>query len=61
MFDADGTFKSEFGNVGTPMAICISPDPTQYMYVSHSGDPNGMEDAAIYKVQLDGHVVGRFG
>jgi hypothetical protein len=25
------------------------------------GDEDGMEDAAIYKVQLDGKVVGRFG
>ncbi len=61
VFDADGTFKSEFDNVGTPMAICISPGPTQYLYVSHSGDPDGMEDATIYKVQLNGRVVGKFG
>lgn len=61
VFDGDGTFKSEFGNIGTPLAICISPGPTQYLYVSHSGDPDGMEDAAIYKVQLNGRVVGKFG
>jgi len=61
VFDADGTFKSEFGNIGTPMAICITPGPTQFLYVSHSGDPDDMEDAAIYKVQLDGRVVGKFG
>ena len=35
--------------------------PTQYLYISHAGDPDGMEDAAIYKVQLDGKVVGKFG
>ena len=34
---------------------------TQYLYVSHAGDQDGMEDAAIYKVQLDGKVVGKFG
>jgi hypothetical protein len=34
---------------------------TQYLYVSHAGDEDGMEDAAIYKVQLDGKVVGKFG
>jgi hypothetical protein len=33
----------------------------QYLYVAHSGDPDGMEDAAIYKMQLDGTVVGKFG
>jgi hypothetical protein len=61
VFDADGTFKSQFGNVGTPLAICITPGTPQYLYVSHSGDPDGMVDAAIYKVQLDGRVVGKFG
>jgi len=29
--------------------------------VSHAGDEDGMDDAAIYKVALDGKVVGRFG
>ncbi|MDH4064132.1 MAG: 6-bladed beta-propeller [Acidobacteriota bacterium] len=61
VFDADGAFKSQFGNIGTPLAMCISPGATQYLYVSHSGDPDGMEDAAIYKVRLDGTVVGKFG
>ena len=61
VFDADGTFKSQFGNVGTPLAMCMTTGPTQYLYISHSGDPDGMEDAAIYKVQLDGRVVGKFG
>jgi hypothetical protein len=61
VFDADGTFKSQFGNVGTPTALCITSGPTQYLYVSHVGDQSGMDDATIYKVQLDGKVVGRFG
>jgi len=61
VFDADGTFKTQFGNVGTPFAMCITPGATQFLYVSHAGDPDGMEDAAIYKVRLDGTVVGRFG
>ncbi len=61
VFAADGTFKSEFGNVGTPLTMCLSRGSTQYLFVSHSGDPDGMEDAAIYKVQLDGTVVGKFG
>jgi hypothetical protein len=29
--------------------------------VSHAGDADGMDDAAIYKVTLDGKVVGKFG
>jgi streptogramin lyase len=61
VFDAEGTFKTQFGNVGTPLGMCITRGATQHLYVSHSGDPDGMEDAAIYKVTLDGKVVGKFG
>jgi DNA-binding beta-propeller fold protein YncE len=61
VFDSEGTFKSEFGNVGKPIAMCITRGATQYLYISHAGDEDGMDDAAIYKVQLDGKVVGRFG
>jgi hypothetical protein len=61
VFDADGNFKSAFGNVGTPLAMCITRGSTQHLYISHAGDEDGMEDAAIYKVQLDGKVVGKFG
>jgi len=61
VFDAEGTFKSEFGGVGTPIAMCMTRGATQHLYISHAGDDDGMEDAAIYKVQLDGKVVGKFG
>jgi sugar lactone lactonase YvrE len=61
VFDSEGNFKTEFSNIGMPQAICIGRAPTQYLYISHSGDPDGMEDAAIYKVQLDGRPVGKFG
>ena len=61
VFDLEGTFKSEFGNVGTPLTVCMTRGTTQYLYVSHAGDDAGMDDAAIYKVKLDGTVVGRFG
>ncbi|HEY7172635.1 MAG TPA: peptidyl-alpha-hydroxyglycine alpha-amidating lyase family protein [Vicinamibacterales bacterium] len=61
VFDADGNFKREFTGVGTPLTMCMTRGATQYLYVSHSGDPDGMEDAAIYKVALDGRVLGRFG
>ena len=61
VFDSDGNFKSTFGNVGTPLGMCITRSATQFLYVSHVGDPDGMEDAAIYKVALDGKVVGKFG
>ena len=61
VFDREGTFKKQFLNVGTPTALCITPGPQQVLYVAHSGDPDGMEDAAIYKVDLDGKIVGKFG
>jgi hypothetical protein len=61
VFDADGKFLREFGNVGTPLAICMTRGATQFLYVSHAGDEDGMDDAAIYKVGLDGKVVGKFG
>jgi hypothetical protein len=61
VFDGEGTFKTQFLNVGTPTAICITPGTRQFMYVAHTGDPDGMEDAAIYKVDLSGKIVGKFG
>jgi DNA-binding beta-propeller fold protein YncE len=61
VFDSDGTFKRQFAGIGTPLTMCMTRGATQYLYVSHSGDPDGMEDAAIYKVRLDGGVVGKFG
>ena len=61
VFDAEGTFLREFGNVGTPVALCMTRGATQQLFVSHAGDQDGMDDAAIYKVTLDGKVVGKFG
>src|SRR5262249_3898078 len=62
VLDADGNFKSQFGNVGTPLALCMTKGATPYLYVAHSSElVDGMEDAAIYKVQLNGTVVGKFG
>ncbi|MCM3879068.1 MAG: peptidyl-alpha-hydroxyglycine alpha-amidating lyase family protein [Vicinamibacterales bacterium] len=61
VFDGEGMFKSEVRNVGTPQAICISSGQTQYLYSSNSNDSESMENGEIYKVQLNGTVVGRFG
>lgn len=61
VFDGEGKFKSEFGNVGTPLTMCMTRGATQVLYVSHAGDEVGMDDAAIYKVSLDGKVLGKFG
>jgi DNA-binding beta-propeller fold protein YncE len=61
IFDGKGAFKSQITNVGVPLAVCISSGPHQYLYSSHAGDEYGMDDAAIYKVELDGRIVGKFG
>jgi len=61
VFDSEGKFKSEFGNVGTPLTMCMTRGATQFLYISHAGDEDGMEDAVIYKATLDGKVVGKFG
>jgi DNA-binding beta-propeller fold protein YncE len=62
VFDADGNFKTQFLNVGTPAALCLTRGPRQFLYVSNSNplldlDVNG----EIYKVDLSGKLVGRFG
>ena len=61
VFDTDGNFKTQFTNVGAPTALCITRGAQQVLYVAHTGDPDGMEDAAIYKVDLKGNVLGKFG
>jgi DNA-binding beta-propeller fold protein YncE len=61
VFDGEGNFKSQITNVGTPQTLCITRGATQYLYSAHSGDPDGMVDAAIFKLSLDGKVLGKFG
>ena len=61
VFDGRGTFKSEITGIGTPQAICITSGSPQYLYSSNSNGPESMENGEIYKIQLDGRVVGRFG
>jgi DNA-binding beta-propeller fold protein YncE len=61
VFDGDGVFKSRISGVGAPWAICISPGPRQYLYSSNSNDPRTMDGGEIYKMDLDGKILGRFG
>ena len=61
VFDGEGTFKSQIANIGTPQAICISGGSTQFLYSSNSNDSESMDHGEIYKVQLSGQVVGKFG
>jgi hypothetical protein len=61
IFDNAGVFKSQITNIGVPTALCISSGSHQYLFSSHTGDAYGMDDAAIYKLELDGRIVGKFG
>ena len=62
VFDANGTFKTQFRNVGSPWAICVTPGPEQFLYVSNSNPPYNLDyDGEIIKMTLDGRIVGKFG
>ena len=61
VFDGEGAFKSQITNIGTPQAICVSGGTTQYLYSSNSNDPESMDHGEIYKVRLNGQIVGKFG
>ena len=63
VFDANGNFQTEYRNVGSPWAICITPGPgEQFMYVSNSNAPYQLEyDGEIIKMTLDGQILGKFG
>jgi len=61
VFDGDGNVKAQIKNVGVPAAICITPGVHQYLYSSNSNDPETLDNGEIYKLELDGRIVGRFG
>ena len=66
VFDNDLNVKAIYDNVGNPWAVCISPGPHQYLFVSNSLPDNGLAQykditGEIYKMELDGTIVGRFG
>jgi NHL repeat len=66
VFDNDLVLRAIYDNVGNPWAVCISPGPTQYLFVSNSNpDSNPAASWAItgeiYKMELDGRIIGKFG
>jgi hypothetical protein len=62
VFDNDGAFKSQITNVGAPAALCMTPGPNQVLYSSNSNPPEDFDvGGEIYKIKLDGTIVGRFG
>lgn len=62
VFDNDGNFKAQYTGLGNPQAICITKGANPVMYVSNSNPPNNIDVAGeIYKMSLDGKVLGKFG
>jgi len=66
VWDNDLNPKATYDTVGSPWAVCISPGPHQYLFVSNSVPDNGDSRAAaqtgeIYKMELDGTIIGKFG
>jgi DNA-binding beta-propeller fold protein YncE len=66
VFDDDLKFKATYDNVGAPWAVCVSPGPHQYLYSSNSWPDTSDSrliptSGEIYKMELDGTVVGKFG
>jgi DNA-binding beta-propeller fold protein YncE len=61
VFDGDGNPKAQIANIGVPAAICITPAAHQYLYTSNSNDTETLDNGEIYKLELDGRIVGKFG
>jgi DNA-binding beta-propeller fold protein YncE len=66
VFDNDLKLKKIYDQVGAPWAVCVTPGPHQYLYSSNSNPDNNVADIAavtgeIYKMELDGTIVGKFG
>lgn len=66
VFSDDLVLRAIYDHVGAPWAVCITPGPHQYLYSSNSNPENNNSKTSavtgeIYKMELDGTVVGRFG
>jgi len=61
VFDNDGNFKTQYTNVGRTMTICISQGPHQYLYSSNSNGAGDLDNGEIYRMELDGTILGQFG
>jgi hypothetical protein len=67
VLDNDLNLKATYANVGNPWAICISPGPHQYLFVSNSNPDSNTPASSwditgeIYKMELDGTILGKFG
>jgi hypothetical protein len=61
VLDNELNFKAQYLNVGSPWTVCVSPGAHQYLFTSNSNYPNNFDNGELYKMELDGKIVGRFG
>jgi hypothetical protein len=72
VLDNDLAWKANYTNVGNPWAVCVSGGPgpknpgKQYLYSSNSWQDSAPAAGAeitgeVYKMELDGTIVGKFG
>ncbi len=66
VFDNNLVLRAIYDHVGNPWTLCITPGPHQYLYSSNSypdSNPAAARDITgeVYKMELDGTVVGKFG
>src|SRR2546425_363600 len=66
VFDSNLVLRAIYDHVGNPWTLCITPGPHQYLYSSNSypdSNPANARDITgeVYKMELDGTVVGKFG
>jgi hypothetical protein len=72
VFDNNLNLRAIYDGIGSPWAVCVTPGPHQYLY--SSSNPESSDGATgertgdvykrigeVYKMELDGTVVGRFG
>ena len=61
VFDNNGTFKTTSAS-WAPRALCLTKGAHPYLYSSDSNPVNNIDNGGeIYKLELDGTVVGKFG
>jgi len=62
VFDDDGNFKTAISGVNSPAALCLTKGANAVLYVSNTNPPEDIDhDGEIYKMKLDGTVLGKFG
>jgi sugar lactone lactonase YvrE len=66
VFDNDLNYKTVYNHVGAPWSLCIGPASRPYLWASNSNpdsqnSPLHEVTGQIFKMELDGTVVGKFG